>query len=127
MDTVPETYIDAFGEISLKHGMIRIELVSLSGPEPRVTQRIITSLQAFSQMLQAQNGMREQLEKAGVMRPAQPPPEPEQPLERGVVAAVRRLTRIEPVPQPAAVATASDEVVTQPAAAFAPPRSPNFD
>src|SRR5262245_34316515 len=46
MDAVPETFVDAFGEISLKHGMIRIELVSLSGSEPRVTQRLITSLQA---------------------------------------------------------------------------------
>src|SRR3954453_15239444 len=127
MDTVPETFVDAFGEISLKHGMIRIELVSLSGPEPRVTQRLITSLQAFSQMLQAQNSMREQLEKAGVMRPAQPPPEPDQPAERGVVAAVRRLTRGEPVPPPAPAATAPDEVISRPAAEFAPPRSPNFD
>jgi hypothetical protein len=58
MDLVPETFVDAFGEISLKHGMIRIELVSLSGPEPRVTQRLVTSLQAFRQMLQAQNGPR---------------------------------------------------------------------
>ena len=74
MDAVPETFVDAFGEISLKHGMIRIELVSLSGSEPRVTQRLITSLQAFSQMLQAQNGMLEQLEKAGVIRPPQPSP-----------------------------------------------------
>ena len=76
MDTVPETFVDAFGEISFKHGMIRIELVSLSGPEPRVTQRLITSLQAFSQMLQAQNGMLEQLEKAGVIRPAARRPRP---------------------------------------------------
>src|SRR4051812_46944808 len=127
MELMPEIFVDAFGEISFKHGMIRIELVSLSGAEPRVTQRLITSLQAFSQMLQAQNGMREQLEKAGVLRPPQPPPEADQPAERGVVAAVRRLTRIEPVAQLAATATASDEVVTQPAAAFAPPRSPNFD
>ena len=74
MDTISETFVDAFGEISLKHGMIRIELVSLSGSEPRVTQRLITSLQAFSQMLQAQNGMREQLEKAGVIRSLQPSP-----------------------------------------------------
>ncbi|WP_292329779.1 hypothetical protein, partial [Mesorhizobium sp.] len=72
MDVVPETFVDAFGEISLKHGMIRIDLVSLSGSEPRVTQRLITSLQAFSQMLQTQNGMREQLEKAGVLRSQQP-------------------------------------------------------
>jgi hypothetical protein len=125
MDLVPETFVDAFGEISFKHGMIRIELVSLSGPEPRVTQRLITSLQAFRQMLQAQNGMLEQLEKAGVIRPAQPaqaPAEAEPPSERsGVVAAVRRLARIEPVPQPAGPPAA-----TPAATALGPPKSPNF-
>ena len=73
MDLVPETFVDAFGEISFKHGMIRIELVSLSGSEPHVTQRLITSLQAFRQMLQAQNGMLEQLQKAGVIRPSSAP------------------------------------------------------
>src|SRR5258707_5920861 len=83
MDAVPETFVDAFGEISFKHGMIRIELVSLSGPEPRVTQRLITSLQAFRQMLQAQNGMLEQLEKAGVIRPPGPHPPPSPPPPRG--------------------------------------------
>src|SRR5215813_8060637 len=123
MDAIPETFVDAFGEISLKHGIIRIELVSLSGSEPRVTQRLITSLQAFSQMVQAQNGMLEQLQKAGVIRPAQPAPESESAPERGgVVAAVRRLARIEPVPQPAAAATSRSE----PAPALGPPRSPNF-
>src|SRR5438067_9468914 len=82
MDAVPEIFIDGFGEISLKHGMIRIELVSLSGSEPRVTQRLITSLQAFTQMLQAQNGMFEQLGKAGLIRGTtsiQPDPHPEEP------------------------------------------------
>src|SRR5262245_28865936 len=107
MDAVPETFVDAFGEISLKHGMIRIELVSLSGSEARVTQRLITSLQAFSQMLQAQNGMREQLEKAGVIRPPQPSPEagsgpqptplPRAEEEMGGGGAVVRLAQIEPV------------------------------
>jgi hypothetical protein len=125
MDLVAETFVDAFGEISLKHGMIRIELVSLSGSEPRVTQRLITSLQAFRQMLQAQNGMIEQLEKAGVIRPAQAaqaPAEAEPPSERsGVVAAVRRLARIEPVPQPAGPPAA-----TSAATALGPPKSPNF-
>jgi len=121
MDAVPESFVDAFGEISFKHGMIRIELVSLSGPEPRVTQRLITSLQTFRQMLQAQNGMLEQLEKAGVIRPAQPaqpPAEAEPASERsGVVAAVRRLARIEPVPQPAGPPAAT---------VLGPPKSPNF-
>ena len=100
MGAAPETFVDALGEISFKHGMIRIELVSLSGSEPRVTQRLITSLQAFSQMLQAQNGMLEQLEKAGVIRPpqpspgAEPGPQPNPPSRAGrereeVAAAVR--------------------------------------
>src|SRR5947207_14063204 len=99
MDAVPETFVDAIGEISFKQGMIRIELVSLSGPEPRVTQRLITSLQAFSQMLQAQNGMLERLEKAGVIRPPQPAPEADPPPERGGGGAAVRLARIEAGPQ----------------------------
>jgi hypothetical protein len=127
MDAVPETFVDVFGEISFKHGMIRIELVSLSGAEPRVTQRLITSLQAFSQMVQAQNGMLEQLEKAGVIRPAHAAPEAEAAPERGVVvAAARRLTRIEPAPQPASIPAATAELAPVSAAELGPPKSPNF-
>ncbi len=127
MDAVPETFVDAIGEISFKHGMIRIELVSLSGPEPRVSQRLITSLQAFQQMVQAQNGMLEQLQKAGVVRPAQPAPEAEPAPERGgVVAAVRRLARIEPVPQPASPPALVSEPAPRPVTELGPPRSPNF-
>ena len=121
MDLAPETFVDAFGEISFKHGMIRIELVSLSGPEPRVTQRLVTNLPAFRQMLQAQNGMIEQLEKAGVFRPAQPAQAEPPPERNGVVAAVRRLARIEPVPQPAGPPAA-----TPAATVLGPPKSPNF-
>jgi hypothetical protein len=127
MDAIPETFVDAFGEISFKHGMIRIELVSLSGSEPRVTHRLITSLQAFSQMLQTQNGMVERLEKAGLIRPVEPPPAAEPAPERGgVVAAVRRLARIEPVPQPASVAAAVGESPPRIAPELGPPNSPNF-
>jgi hypothetical protein len=127
MDAIPETFVDAFGEISFKHGMIRIELVSLSGSEPRVTHRLITSLQAFSQMLQTQNGMVERLEKAGLIRPVEPPPAAEPAPERGgVVAAVRRLARIEPVPQPASVAAAVGESPPRIAPELGPPKSPNF-
>jgi|SRR6516165_12025154 hypothetical protein len=123
MDGVPETFIDAFGEISLKHGMIRIELLSLSGPEPRVTQRLIMNLQAFSQMVQAQNGMLEQLEKAGVVRSTSAPPAADPTPERGgVVAAVRRLARMEPVPQPAEPPAGPPAAAT----ALGPPKSPNF-
>jgi hypothetical protein len=131
MDGIPETFVDAFGEISFKHGMIRIELVSLSGPEPRVTHRLVTSLQAFSQILQAQKGMFEQLEKAGLIRAAAPQPEPPPPAAEGegkegggVAAAVRRLVRIDQVPRPVAVAAPPSE--PEPPANLGPPRSPNF-
>src|SRR5262245_28979234 len=119
MDAVPETFVDTFGEISLKHGMIRIELVSLSGSEPRVTQRLITSLQAFSQMLQTQNGMVERLEKAGVVRLPNSPPAPD---GGGVVAA--RLARIEPAPQPASAPAPVSELARP--KDLGPPKSPNF-
>ena len=125
MDAAPEIFVNSFGEISLKHGMIRIELVSLSGSEPRVTQRLIMNLQAFSQMLQAQNGMLEQLQKAGMIRPVEPPPAAEPAPERGgAVAAAPRLVLISPTPQPAS----NSRPVSQPAPApeLAPPRSPNF-
>jgi len=126
MDAVAETFVDAFGEISFKHGTIRIELISLSGAEPRVTQRLITTLGAFTQMLQAQQGMMERLEKAGVIRSAQPAPEPEAASERsGVGVAVRRLLRVEPVPQPAPAAPPSEPAPASPPE-LAPPRSPNF-
>ncbi|RWH69294.1 MAG: hypothetical protein E5X68_31865 [Mesorhizobium sp.] len=127
MDTVPETFVDAFGEISLKHGMIRIELVSLSGSEPRVTQRLITSLQAFSQMLQTQNGMREQLEKAGMMRSQQPSPgaepgsEPTSPPPAGEETVEAGATVVRLMPQPALPAAA-----TPAATARRRPKSPNF-
>ena len=126
MDTVPETFVDAFGEISLKHGMIRIELVSLSGPEPRVTQRLIMNLLAFQQMAQAQNGMLERLEQSGVIRsPGSSPAAEPAPERGGVAAAVPRLVRVEPVPQPAPVAPPS-AAAPAPQPELAPPRSPNF-
>ncbi|MDX8524877.1 hypothetical protein RFM68_10185 [Mesorhizobium sp. MSK_1335] len=128
MDAVPETFVDAFGEISLKHGMIRIELVSLSGSEPRVTQRLITSLQAFSQMLQAQNGMREQLEKAGVIRSQQPSPgaepgsQPTSPPPAGEETAEAGGTVVRLMPQQAWPAAATPVEAT----ALRLPKSPNF-
>jgi hypothetical protein len=127
MDATPETSVDAFGEVSFKHGMIRIELVSLSGSEPRVMQRLIMSLQGFSQMLQAQNNILERLERAGVIRPVEPPPGAEPAPERGGVgaAAVRRLTLIEPVPQPASTPASVSEPL-RPAPERGPPKSPNF-
>ena len=126
MDAVNETFVDAFGEISLKHGMIRIALVSLSGPEPRVAHRLITSVQAFSQMLQAQNGMLEQLEKAGVISlPSSPPAAEPAPDRPGVLAAVR-LARSEPAPQLAIAPAPMSELAPRPKANLGPPKSPNF-
>ena len=126
MDAVPETFVDALGEISLKHGMIRIALVSLSGPKPQVTQRLIISLQAFSQMLQAQNGMLEQLEKAGVISlPSSPPAAEPAPDRPGVLAAVR-LARIESAPEPASAPAPVSELAPRPKPDLQPPKSPNF-
>lgn len=117
MDGIAEIFVDAFGEISFKHGMMRIELVSLSGPEPRVMQRLIMGLPAFQQILQAQQGMLGQLEKAGVVhpRPKEAPEaeaSPEDPEDK-----VHRLTA-PPRREPPA-----SEAKPQEAGA---PRSPNF-
>src|SRR6266511_1395110 len=116
MDATPETFVDAFGEVSFKHGMIRIELVSLSGSEPRVMQRLIMSLQGFSQMLQAQNNILERLERAGVIRPVEPPPGAEPAPERGGVGAA--------VPQPASTPAPVSEPALRPAQERGPPKSP---
>jgi hypothetical protein len=93
---------------------------------------LITSLQAFSQMLQAQKRMFEQLEKAGLIRAAGPQPEPppsaaegEAKEGGGVAAAVRRLVRIDQASRPAAVAPPPSDPVPTPAN-LGPPRSPNF-
>lgn len=138
MDIVPETFVDAFGEMSFRHGMIRIELVSLSEPEPRTTRRLIVSLPAFRQMLQAQNRMLQQLEQAGLIQPAsaaapEPGVRPEPPGSAGeategggAIAAMRRPARLEAVLQSAAPAV-KDALAPGAAAIPGPPKSPNFD
>jgi hypothetical protein len=70
---VPERFVDSFGEVALKHGMIRIELLSQSGPEPAVTERLLMSVQTFMQMLQVQQALVEKLAQAGALRPITPP------------------------------------------------------
>ena len=74
MKAIPEIFVDRLGEVSLKHGMIRIELVSLSGAEPKVTHRLIMSLPAFMQMLQAQHDLVKRLEQTGAIRAVRSPP-----------------------------------------------------
>jgi len=108
MDAVPETFVDRFGEVSFRNGMIRIELVSLSGPEPRVVERLIMSVQAFMQMQQVQRELVAQLQSSGVIRAVQPPgPGPQA------------------VPEPASLAPPAPEPTPRPAG-MAPPKSPNF-
>src|SRR5262245_54715363 len=111
MDAVLETFIDRFGEVSFKEGMIRIELVSLSGAEPRVTQRLIMSVHAFVQTLPVQHQMLERLQRAGVIRTA-PSAQPEATPEPTPESTDRPPTEPEPVPRPQAP--------------VAPPKSPNF-
>jgi len=106
MDAVPETFVDRFGEVAFKNGMVRIELVSLSGPEPRVIERLIMSLQAFMQMQQVQHELVGRLEGSGVIR-AVPGPGPQLATE------------------PASAAPPEPESPRRPAP-MAPPKSPNF-
>jgi hypothetical protein len=107
MDGIPETFIDRFGEVSFREGMVRIELVSLSSDEPRVIRRLIMSVQAFMQMQPVQRDMLERLQEAGVIRAVRATPEPESDSADPPDAAV--------------------EPVSWPRSATALPRSPNFD
>jgi hypothetical protein len=78
---IPEVFVDGIGRIGLVEGMIRIELISRSGaepdeqgrPKPEVRQRLIMSLNAFLQGLQAQQSVIAKLQEAGVIR-AEPQP-----------------------------------------------------
>src|SRR5215470_8627371 len=68
MNLVPELFIDGFGEISFKDGLIRIELVSHSGEQPEVRQRLIMTTPAFLHAFQLQENMVAKFEEAGVIR-----------------------------------------------------------
>jgi hypothetical protein len=68
MAMVPEVFIDGFGEIAFKEGLIRIELVSLSGEEPEVRQRLIMTTPAFLHAVQLQQNMVSKFEEAGIIR-----------------------------------------------------------
>jgi hypothetical protein len=108
MDAVLETFVDGFGEISFKFGMVRIELASFSGPEPRVTQRLIMTVQAFLRMQEAQQELLNRLESSGVTRSGQPSSPKLVPVQEAVSAGAQ-------TPDPPA----------QPPRR-GPPRSPNF-
>jgi hypothetical protein len=104
---IPEVFVDGIGRIGLVEGMIRIELISRSGaetdeqgrPKPEVRQRLIMSLNAFLQGLQAQQSVIAKLQEAGVLR-------------------------VEP--QSAGPAVAAPAPAAGNGAAPAPPKSPNF-
>jgi len=106
MGTVPEIFIDGFGEVAFKEGLIRIELVSLSGAEPEVRQRIIMTTPAFLQAVQLQQNMVARFEEAGIIR-------------------ARRPAAAGSAPGPVAT-PAAEQAATPVAASAGPPRSPNF-
>jgi hypothetical protein len=105
MARVPEVFIDGFGEISFKEGLIRIELVSLSDEEPEVRQRLIMTTPAFLHAVQLQQNMVAKFEEAGIIR-------------------ARRNATVVPAPAPAAAvaAPAAPTLAVSPG----PPKSPNF-
>jgi hypothetical protein len=98
---IPELFADGVLDVGFGNGMVRIDLFSLSAvrrdaggqPLPAIRQRVVMSLPGFLSALQALEGMRRQLEQAGVLppgaraqtpaeapgRPAQPPSPPRSP------------------------------------------------
>jgi len=68
MNLVPELFVDGFGEISFREGLIRIELVSRSGEQPEVRQRLIMTTPAFLHAVQLQENMVAKFEEAGIIR-----------------------------------------------------------
>jgi hypothetical protein len=107
MAIVPEVFIDGFGEIAFKEGLIRIELVSLSGEEPEVRQRLIMTTPAFLHAVQLQQDMVAKFEEAGIIR-----------ARRGATASPSTT----PAPPVAVAATAAPALAALPAL----PKSPNF-
>lgn len=104
---IPELFADGVLDVGFGNGMVRIDLFSLSAvrrdaagqPLPALRQRVVMSLPGFLSALQTMEGMRRQLEQAGVL----PPP------------AARAGT-------PAEAPSAQPSTIQPPA----PPRSPNF-
>jgi hypothetical protein len=106
MGSVPEIFVDGVGEIAFKEGLIRIELVSLSGEEPEVRQRLIMTTPAFLHAVQLQRNMVAKFEEAGIIRALRP--------AAGASAPAQTAAPAEAVAATSTVASAS------------PPRSPNF-
>jgi hypothetical protein len=105
MAMVPEFFVDGFGQISFKEGLVRIELVSLSGDQPEVRQRLIMTAPAFLHAFQAQQSVVAKFEETGIVR-------------------ARRAAASAPASEPApAPAMAAAPGAARPAG---PPKSPNF-
>lgn len=81
---VPELYADGVLDVGYGNGMVRIDLFSLSAlrkdaagqPAPAIRQRVVMPLQGFLASLAVMEGMRRQLEQAGVLPPAPGPAAP---------------------------------------------------
>ena len=84
---VPETCADGILDVGFGNGMVRIDLFSLSAlhrdesgqPARAIRQRVVMSLPGFLASLAAMDGMRRQLELAGVLPSAAVPAEPPAP------------------------------------------------
>jgi len=108
---VPEIFVDGLGQIQFKDGLIRIELVSRSGEEPEVRQRIIMTVPAFLNALQLQQTIVSKFEEAGIVRVP-------------TVEFQRRSETSSPATAAAPPAVAS--AAQGRAVSAGPPRSPNF-
>jgi hypothetical protein len=108
-----DLFIDGFGRIVFREGIMRIELVSLSEEEPQVTHNLVMTLPAFLRGLQLQQEIVQKFQEAGIIRQAPP--------EAGgmpVVAAAEASA--------ATVVTSADPAPSVPAPLATAPQSPNF-
>ena len=108
MNNVPERFVDGVGEVALKHGVIRIELMSMSAAEAAPVERLIMAIPSFVQMLQRFEQLGQRMAEAGIIRPA----EPAQP--------------VAPDSEPGADRVAHKELIPEPRPILAPPSTPNF-
>src|SRR5262245_30414004 len=107
MAMVPEVFIDGFGEVAFKEGLIRIDLASLSGSEPEVRQRLIMTTPAFLHAVQLQQHMVAKFDDGRIVR-------------------ARRSATGEPAPAPVPAVVVTGTPAPAPATKAASPKSPNF-
>ncbi len=91
---IPEVFVDGIGRIGFSDGVLRIELITRSGsetdeqgrPKPEVRQRLVMTLNAFLQGLQAQQGVIAKLQEAGIIKLEPQPAPPASPAAGNGVA-----------------------------------------